>query len=154
MGTTALLIGEDNVDGLGPFLLHRILLVGRHLAHVIGIAYSHIAFTLEDGLNLRPVIALRLARQICLNALGPGGGALGTLGDDDRGQQGDIIDMLARTNADPALHLGIGQILIGGHLAGLDPVLGGVDDPGAHGQTKPVTVGMAVLHGDIGRQFR
>ena len=145
----AVLIGKDDAHRGGPFLLLGLLLVGRHLAHVIGVAQGDVAFAFLDRLDLAPVIALGPARQIGLHAAGPGFGRRLALGRHDRGEQRDVVGVLAGTAAHPPLHLRIGQVLVRGDLARPDPVLVRENHPRPHGQAEPQPVRMAVLRRDV-----
>ena len=150
MGAAVVLVGEDDVDGGGPFLLHRAFLIGHHLAHVIGVSQRHVAFALVYRLHLGPVIALRSAGKVGLDAVRPGfGGGLAVRRDHPR-QQRNGIDVLARPGADAPQHVGLGQVLVGCDLARLDPLLMGENDPGARRQPVPQAIGMTKLRRHIG----
>jgi hypothetical protein len=67
---------------------------------------------------------------------------------DHRGDQADIVGVLAVTGADLALPLRVGKLLIG-DLVLCDAVLGRVDDARARGQAEPVAVRIAILGRDV-----
>ena len=70
---------------------------------------------------------------------------------DDRGEQRGVVDVLARADADLALPLGVGQLLVGDGVL-LHALLGRVDDARAHGDAEPVIGGIAIGGGDRGLQ--
>ena len=64
-------VGEQDVDGVRPLLLLGLLIVLEHHAHVVGVADGDVALAGIDALDLEPVVAGGLARQVGLHAFEP-----------------------------------------------------------------------------------
>ncbi|MCY1303884.1 hypothetical protein D9M70_536120 [compost metagenome] len=67
---------------------------------------------------------------------------------DHRGEQADVVGVLAVAGADLALPLRIGKFFIGDVVLG-DAVLGSVDDAAARGEAEPVAVRIAEMCRDV-----
>src|SRR5690606_34576471 len=100
-----------------------------------------------DRLRLIAVSAGGLAREIGLQPLHPLFRRLFAVMGDQRGEERDVVLMLAAAYADLALPLGIGQFLIGDGVL-LHAVLGGVDHASARRQAEPVALGVTILRGN------
>src|SRR5690606_17397073 len=148
VGATVFRIGEQNLDGVRPFLLLRLLLVLHHQADIIGVAEAKIAFASKDRAGLVAVTAIGLGGQVFLHALQPFLGLLLAIVGDHRGDQRDVVHVLAAAHANLAFPLGVGELFIGDRVL-IDAILGGVDDTATHGQAEPVTLGIAILLGDV-----
>ena len=67
----SVLIEELDPNCARPVLLLGLLLVGRHLADVVGVGERDVAHPFVDGLGLRAVVALGLAGKVGLHPLEP-----------------------------------------------------------------------------------
>ena len=103
---------------------------------------SHSPAAMAPG--LRAVAAVRLLGEVGLQALHPLFGLFGAPVIDCGREQRQIVVVLARTDADLALPLGVGEVGIGDRRV-LDAVLRGIDDASALGQTEPVAFRIAVF---------
>ena len=140
--------GEHDLHRLGPFLLLGFLVVGEHLAHVIGVGEGQVAFAGEYALGLAPVIARGLHRQVGLYPLQPLARCVLALVGDHRGEKAQIIRVVSRAHAELALPLGVGQLLIGDRLDGR-AVNGGIDHARAHGEAEPLVSCITEIGGDL-----
>ncbi|MNX98447.1 hypothetical protein D3C86_1308590 [compost metagenome] len=141
-------IGEDHPHRSRPFLFFRLAIIGQHQADIIGIAKRDIALAGKDRFRLAAVCSVRLAGEIVLQTRQPRAGIIDAVMGDHRGDQRDIVGMLAVANADLALPLGIGKFLIGNVLL-CHPLLRSIDNPTARRQTKPFALGITQIGGDI-----
>ena len=69
---------------------------------------------------------------------------------DHRSHQGEHVDVGAGPRADHVVPLGIGEILVGRELGGIDAFLVIEDHTGALGQSEPVSLGMPQVLRDRG----
>jgi hypothetical protein len=83
-----------------------------------------------DRLDLVAVAAVGLAREVGLQALGPGGGGGFVVVGDDGAEEGDVVVMVPERSR-CGLSIFGGEVFVGGHFAGGHAVLGGIDDAGA-----------------------
>ena len=122
-------------------------------AHVVGVADGDIAFAGIDALDLQPVVAGGLARQIGFHALQPGLGPRLAMRRDHRGDQRDVVDVLAGADADLAAPFRVGEFFVGDRVL-LDALLRGVDHARAAGEPDPLSVGRAIGGRDRGVERR
>jgi len=108
-----------------------------------GLISRDVALPGGHRLELVGVSAFRVLREIGAHRLAPGFGLLGAEMVDDRAHQGQVVDVRRGAHAHASLPLGIGKLLVGLELAGLD--LGFVvrDDAGAHGEAEPLAARFA-----------
>ena len=140
---------EHDIHGLGR---RNLLGIVQHLTHVIGVADGNVAFPRRNRLDLIAVAAVRLARQIGLQTLGPGRCSRLVIMGNHRAQKRHVVIMQTRTRADAAFPLFCGQIFIGRHFTGLHPLFRGIDNARARGQAEPLVRGIAQRVRDIGFQ--
>ena len=124
---------------------HWLLLVRRlaHQADVIGVAEGDVADAGEDVAGLLAVAARGLLGEVRLDALQPFLGLRLALVRDHRGDQADIVEVLAGADADLALPLRVGELLIG-DLVLLHALLGGIDDAAAQADAEPMALRIAI----------
>ena len=84
----------------------------------------------------------RPARQVGFEAVEPGLGVLRPVVGDHRGDQRDVISMLAGADADLSAPLRVGELLVSDGVL-LDPILRGVDDAGAAREAEPLVLVVA-----------
>ena len=138
--------GIDDPRRSRPVLLFGLVGIVDHQPHIIGVADGKVAFARIDRLGLLPVGAGRLAREIVAHCGEPGPGLVEPPMIDARGDQPDIVDMLARARAQAPLPFRIGQILVA-DMGFAHPVDRGVKHPRAHRERRPLPVRIAIGFG-------
>ena len=130
------LVGEHHAHLLHGRALVRFVRLDQ-ARHVVGVGQRHAAFARGHGLDLVGVAALGRARHVVHHALEPGL-ALGVAQAlDHGGEQRQVVGVRARAGADQALELGVGQLLVGGHVGGLHAQRVVHDHAGAGRETGP-----------------
>ena len=99
MGPAIARVGEEHGDGVRPFLLLGLLIVLEHGAHVVGIADGDVAFAGIDALDLEPVVAGGLPREIGFHAFEPLLGPVLAVMGDHGGDQRHVVHVLAGADA-------------------------------------------------------
>ena len=150
----SVLVEELHPDRARPVLLLGLLLVRRHLAHVVGVAERHVADPFVDRLRLGPIVALGLAGEIGLDALEPLLGLGLAPVRDDLGEVGDVVAVLARTRAHAPPELRVGEIGGVRDLVFAYPGPVGERHARPRGEAEPEPVGMAQGRGDVRLEHR
>src|SRR5690606_29310599 len=105
--------------------------------HLVGVGEGHAAFARRDALDLVGVAALGCARHVVHHALEPSFAFLITQALYHGGEQGEVVGVRARACAHHALELGVGELLVGGHVFGLHASRVVHDHAGAGGKAGP-----------------
>ena len=147
MGAAAL--GEDglhHLDRVAPLARIGAFLRRLHLADVVRVGHAHVADAAEDVARHVAVAAGGLAGQVGFHAAQPLLGLGLAVVRDQRGDERGVVGVLAGTDADLALPLGIGQVFVaeGAQLQ----VLVGIQHPGPHRQPEPVALRAAQVGRD------
>ena len=148
MCTASLRVGEQHLDRLGPFLLNRLLFIGLHLGHVIGVADGDIAGAGINPLYLRAVVTGRFLAEISLETFEPFQRLCFAIMGDHGCDQRDIIGMLARADADFAFPFRISKFFICDGVLG-NPCPGRINHARAPGQAEPVAFRVAIGGGNV-----
>jgi hypothetical protein len=91
---------------------------------VVDVHQRQVALAGMDHLGLFPVVALGLPRQVVVQALDDRPGLLRPVSHLHLAEQGDVVVVVAGTDAELALPLRGSQVGVGGQFLGLDPGLG------------------------------
>ena len=148
MGAAAIVIGEQHLERCSPLLLLGFLLVGLHQPDVVGVSQPEITLAAVDALGLCAVIAFGLAGEVITQTGKPGFSRCFAQFIDHRGEKREVIAVLARAGADPALPFRVGQFFVSDAVL-LDPVDRCVNDAAALGQGEPVIVLIAEGRRDV-----
>ncbi|MNI27833.1 hypothetical protein D3C73_815890 [compost metagenome] len=145
----AFLVGErraDDLDGIAPLARVGAGLGVLHVAHVVGVGQADVANAAQDVASHVAVAARGLASQVGFHAAQPFFGGFGAVMRNHGGDHGGVVGVLARTDADLALPLRVGQVFV---AEGLQlQVLFHIQHAVAQRQGIPLAVGAAQVGGD------
>src|SRR5690606_20520180 len=138
--------GPHDLDGLAPFMRVGARLGVLHTADIIGIGDTDVADASEDVARHVAIAAGRLTTQVVLDVAQPALSGLETVMRDHGCDQGGVVRMLARTNADLTLpaRVGKGFVCDGAYIE----ILGYVGDPVPQGKGVPLIVGATQMLGN------
>ena len=151
MGAAAVLVGEDDADRCRDGIVLR-LVRGDQAGEVVVVGDRDIAFACRHRFDLIGIAALGVPGHVGDQAPGPGFGGIKAIGFDHRGDERLVIDIRGRANTDLAGPFRIGEILIGGDLGWINPILGVDDGPHPGAEPVPQAVGMAQVFRHRGGQ--